>query len=78
MVIENHSSDESQSSSDEELKIEDEFVEEDEMENDDCEKFSVRPAQLKNERRFSRVILGSEKSLSKGKGFKIKWGVNIT
>jgi hypothetical protein len=59
--------------------MEDEYVGEDEMaENiDNTGKISLRPKALGNQRRFSRIIVGSEKGLSKDNGLKIKWGINF-
>jgi hypothetical protein len=66
--------------SDEEFRNEEEFVEEDEMKNQEMNfnKVSIRTPGQENQRRYSRIVLGSEKSISKENGFKIKWGVNIS
>jgi hypothetical protein len=40
-------------------------------------KTSLRTASQKNERRFSRIVLGAEKAVSKHMGVTIKWGVNL-
>jgi hypothetical protein len=60
-------------------KVEDEFVGEDEFSelNDDYKKISLRNKNQQDQRRFSRIVIGSEKSLSKTSGFKIKWGINL-
>ncbi len=64
----------------ENLKDNDEFVEVDEIRDIEAgkDKPSVRTNRQVNQRRFSRMALGNEKSLSKAKGFTIKWGVNLS
>ncbi len=41
-------------------------------------KTSLRSFNQQNERRLSRMIVGSERALSRNRGFTIKWGVNVT
>jgi len=63
-----------------EIKEYNEYVEGDEM-NDlegNKNKSSIRSNKQKNQRRFSRMTLGTEKSISKNSGFTIKWGVNVS
>mmetsp|Transcript_11520 Transcript_11520/g.9966 ORF Transcript_11520/g.9966 Transcript_11520/m.9966 type:complete len:273 (-) Transcript_11520:29-847(-) len=57
-----------------------EIVEDDEIGLEDVEmdsKTSLRTANQKRQRRMSRLTLGAARALSKGSGFKVKWGVNI-
>lgn len=63
----------------EEDRIDDEYVAEDEFSDlhDDFKKISLRNRGQEHQRRFSRIVIGSEKSLSKTGGFKIKWGINL-
>jgi hypothetical protein len=67
-------------SSDEENRIEDEYVEEDELGDAlaNTNKISLRTPEQEKQRRLSRIVLGSEKSISKDNGYKVKWGVNLT
>jgi len=57
----------------------DEYVELNEINEKDVNqnKNTFRTHKQEHERRFSRIRLGSEKSLAKDKGLIIKWGVNM-
>lgn len=57
----------------------DEFVEDDELNQKDIDnkKNTFRIKTKKKERRYSRLKMGREKSVSRGTGIVIKWGINI-
>jgi len=57
----------------------DDYVEEEEIKQRiiDNKKNSFRVKTKKRERRFSRIQLGREKSVSKSEGLTIKWGINL-
>lgn len=57
----------------------DDYVEEEEIKQraSDNKKNSFRVKTKKRERRFSRIQLGREKSVSKSEGLTIKWGINL-
>lgn len=57
----------------------DDYVEEEEIKHRimDNKKNSFRIKTKKRERRFSRIQLGREKSVSKSEGLTIKWGINL-
>lgn len=59
--------------------IMDEFIEDEEIEHRtlDDKKTSFRIKSKKEERRFSRIQMGKEKSASKLDGLKVKWGINM-
>jgi len=57
----------------------DDCVEDEEIQNRiiDTKKSSFRVKSKKRERRYSRLQLGKEKSVSKSEGLTIKWGINL-
>lgn len=57
----------------------DDYVEEEEIKHraTDVKKNSFRVKTKRRERRFSRIQLGREKSVSKSEGLTIKWGINL-
>ena len=57
----------------------DDCVEDEEIQHRiiDTKKSSFRVKSKKRERRYSRLQLGREKSVSKSDGLTIKWGINL-
>lgn len=57
----------------------DDCVEDEELDHrtQDLKKNSFRVKTKTRERRFSRVQMGREKSVSKAEGLTIRWGINL-